>query len=148
MNIDYKFWGIIFLMWLFIKLKNSQEKSRAWKYIPNFLKILMTAHYDKDTKEIKNCKPDSFIWYHEFRHKMQDESGLLDLEYKWRKPLLNIWFPSFIFMMFIRIIFPTSLNPLFFFRIGLFYSFLIIILPELILEVDAHLYSIWRKIFG
>jgi len=80
--------------------------------------------YNTRTKEISGCKKYSLTWYHELRHSQQDKVGIL-LLYSYYIILV----PFFIIGYYINI-----------------YTAIIVYLPTFIIEIDAWIYAIYKKV--
>lgn len=102
------------------------------------LKEFFTANYDANTDQIKGCREHSLAWFHEDRHRKQMTSKLLRTIWMWIPTYTGI---AGLIMVWLLIIMPSqvililggyALMPLTFFF--------------LFLEVDANLYSFYKKI--
>jgi len=51
---------------------------------------VLKARYEPLTKEIKNCKPNTLVYFHEFRHYEQDIQGIISSLFIWLFPIFTL----------------------------------------------------------
>jgi len=93
---------------------------------------MITARYDVVAKEIKGCKKGSLAYWHEYRHKLQDEKGFFTIQWVSVSNSIYLLIIFFIYLLNRELAFTC-----------LFVSICTIVIAE---EVDAWIYAIRKKV--
>lgn len=97
------------------------------------------AHYSLIDKKIHHATEGSYTWHHEMRHQYQDENGVLGAAL-----MMNYWMAVIGTVFFMLMLFYT-LEPVYYW---LMWLCIIMMLPMMCIEVDAHIYAFnkrWRR---